>query len=134
MKRDELLAAAKEYSRMANQWFRDGGTALRAKEHEILAQAKLNAPGLKESVLDLTGLVRELRLHQDRIHDQLRDSFSADASPDAASLQVALATIDRSIADWVRLKEIFSENEDALLDILVHLDRLRRALRQPPPP
>ena len=88
----------------------------------------------KTLILDLTGLVRELRLHQDRIHDQLRDSFSPETSPDAASLKVVLATIDRAIADWVRLKEIFSDNEDALLDMLVHLDRLRRALRQLLPP
>ena len=61
MTQEELLAAAQQYSESASGWFRRGATALKEKEQEIFAQAKLEAPGLKEAVTDLTQVVRALR-------------------------------------------------------------------------
>ena len=37
--------------------------------------------------------------------------------------------VERSIAAWVRLREILPAQEDAILDLLVRLDRLRRGIR-----
>ena len=42
------------------------------------------------------------------------------------SAKVALIGIDRSIVAWAKLLSFFPEQEDKLLDILVHLERLRR--------
>jgi ABC-type sulfate transport system substrate-binding protein len=39
---------------------------------------------------------------------------------------VALIAIDRSIGAWGKLQEYFPEKTDSILDILLHLDRLRR--------
>jgi thiol-disulfide isomerase/thioredoxin len=49
-----------------------------------------------------------------------------DSDDNNGSAKVALIGIDRSIVAWATLLKIFSEQEDKLLDILVHLERLRR--------
>ena len=136
MTQEELLAAAQQYSQSANDWFRRGAAALKEKEQEIFAQAKLEAPGLKEAVTDLTQVVRALRQNQDQIHEHLRRGFDPQSSPSSASssatsaepgFRAALRAIDDSIHGWLRLKEVFPEREDAILDLLVLLERLRRA-------
>lgn len=43
------------------------------------------------------------------------------------SAKVALIAIDRSIGAWARLREHLSGEADAILDLLVQLERLRRA-------
>src|SRR5262245_37400190 len=140
MKRDELLAAAEEYAQKARQWFRDAEPALREKEKEILSQAKLDVPGLKESVTDLTKVVLALRTHQADILNQLRRAFSSDAPPGSKTapaaestqvcLQAALLAMESSIKGWLRLKEFFPDQEDAILLILVELGRLQRAVQK----
>ncbi|HXJ60457.1 MAG TPA: hypothetical protein VNU68_27750 [Verrucomicrobiae bacterium] len=140
MTQEELLAAAQQYSRTASEWFRNGEAALKEKETEILAQAKLEAPGLKEAVTDLTDVVRALRHNQDQIHENLRHGFQAQQAQSAASalapsaesaFNAALRAIDESIQSWLRLKEVFPESEDTILDLLVLLERLRRATLSP---
>ena len=42
------------------------------------------------------------------------------------SAKVALIAIDRSIAAWGQIYKHFPEHTNDILDILVHLDRLRR--------
>jgi len=139
MNRDELLAAAEEYAQKARQWFRDAEPALREKEKEIFTQAKLDAPGLKESVTDLTKVVLALRTHQADILNQLRRGFhsqpsaASKAAPPAGSIQVclqaALLAIESSIKGWLRLTEFFPDQEDTVLSILVELGRLQRAVQ-----
>ena len=51
------------------------------------------------------------------------DSWQSDAD---GSVKVALIGMDRSIGAWGALREYFPEKADDILDILVHLDRLRR--------
>jgi hypothetical protein len=62
--------------------------------------------------------------------DQTRDG--ADGSPSDAdgSAKVALVAIDRSIAAWARLHRHFAGEADAILDLLVRLERLRRAVER----
>jgi hypothetical protein len=62
--------------------------------------------------------------------DQERDGdhgFPGDAD---GSAKVALVAIDRSIGAWARLRDQFPAEADALLDLLVHLERLRRAVER----
>jgi len=139
MTQEELLAAADRYSRVASQWFRDGKDALREKEKEIVAQMELQAPGVKEAVADLTRVVRELRRNQGQIQEHLSRALDCpggpggevDANPPAeVASQTAWRLVDNSINGWLRLKEVFPESEDAILDMLIQLDRLRRAIQQ----
>lgn len=52
------------------------------------------------------------------------DGFPSDAD---GSAKVALVAIDRSIGAWARLREHLGGEADAMLDLLVQLERLRRA-------
>lgn len=51
----------------------------------------------------------------------------AECSDSNGSVKVALIGIDRSIAAWTRLRAHLPDRADELLDVLVRLDRLRRA-------
>jgi hypothetical protein len=51
------------------------------------------------------------------------DEIPEDAN---GSAKVALISIDRSIAAWSQMSRHFPERDDEILNIVLHLDRLRR--------
>ncbi len=55
------------------------------------------------------------------------DEFPKDSD---GSAKVALIAMDRSIAAWGELHRHFPDAEDDILDLLAHLDRLRRHAEQ----
>jgi len=134
-----LAQAAFAYSDMVDDWFHTGEDALHAKEEEILEQARLGIEQIKEEVASLTDVVEILRWYQPQIYVKLMRALDADPEREAAgphpkdsdgSAKVALIAIDRSIAAWLRMKEYFPARTDSILNLLVHLDRLRRAIEQ----
>jgi hypothetical protein len=46
------------------------------------------------------------------------------------SAKVALVSIDRSIGAWGTLREYFPGQGDRILDMFVHLDRLRKSIEK----
>jgi hypothetical protein len=131
-----LALAALQYSRLADDWFKSGEGTLRAKEDEVLAQAKLGVAGVNEEVASLTDVVEILRWYQHQIYVKLMRGLNADKEHEASSefpkdsdgsVKVALIGLDRSISAWLRMKDFFPEKTDSVLTMLVHLDRLRRS-------
>ncbi len=131
-----LAKSALAYDGMVDEWFESGEAALRAKEEDILAQAKLGVTRVKEEVASLTEVVEILRWYQHQIYVKLLRGLDADKEHEATSdfpkdsdgsVKVALIAMDRSIAAWLRLKEFFPDKTDSILTMLVYLDRLRRA-------
>jgi len=131
-----LAKAALRYSRMVDSWFKSGERLLREKGEEVLAQAKLGLPGVKEEVASLTDVVEILRWYQHPIYAKLmrgldrneEDEGTSRGPNDAdGSVKVALIAIDRSISAWMKMKDFFPAKTDSILTLLVHLDRLRRA-------
>ena len=55
------------------------------------------------------------------------DGFPSDAD---GSAKIALVAIDRSIGAWARLREHFAAHADTILDLLVRLEKLRRAVER----
>jgi hypothetical protein len=55
--------------------------------------------------------------------DDISDEFPKDSD---GSAKVALIAIDRSISAWGEIRKCFPEAGDKIIDLLVHLDRLRR--------
>jgi hypothetical protein len=130
-----LSKAAFAYDEMVDAWFEAGQDALRGKEEEILAQAKLGVETVKEEIASLTDVVEILRWYQQQIYVKLIRALDVDREQEAASAlpsdsdgsaKVALIAMDRSIAAWLRMKEFVPERADSILTMLVHLDRLRR--------
>jgi hypothetical protein len=64
------------------------------------------------------------RIHEREWDEEMRE-FPRDSD---GSAKIALIAIDRSMAAWARLRARFeNEHGDAILDLLVQLERLRRA-------
>jgi hypothetical protein len=58
--------------------------------------------------------------------EETSEDFEEFPKDSDGSAKVALIAIDRSIAAWGQMREHFPQRRDDILDILVHLDRLRR--------
>lgn len=71
-------------------------------------------------------LQRAVASRVDRARDG-DDGFPSDAD---GSAKVALVAIDRTIGAWARLRGHFATEADAILDLLVQLERLRRAVER----
>ena len=54
--------------------------------------------------------------------------FIADQAPADGSVKVALIGIDRSISAWGKLYKYFKLRQDDILDILLHLTKMRNKL------
>jgi hypothetical protein len=58
--------------------------------------------------------------------EQAPQSLSGFPKDSDGSAKIALIAVDRSIAAWGQMHQRLPQREDDILDILVHLDRLRR--------
>ena len=85
---------------------------------------------------ELNELVDVIRWYQNQIHVKImravmgrfeekneQDDYPKDSD---GSAKVALIGMDRSISAWGKMLSYFPEQEDELLNILVHLEKLRR--------
>ena len=135
----ECSRAAKAYVEMVKNWFDSTKGLFEKKAGELSLQARLELPKSDPAgeVADLEDSVDVIRWYQYFIYvklvravrgtfqetSQVLDEFPKDSD---GSAKVALIAIDRSIAAWGRIRRHFPKREDDILDILVHLDRLRR--------
>lgn len=62
----------------------------------------------------------------DEFDDEDGDEQQGENGDALGSAKIALIAMDRSLAAWARLREHLSEDADAIIDLLVQLDRLRR--------
>ncbi len=135
----ECCQAAKEYGQIVKKWFDSAGELFEQKADELGLQAELELPnsnpakeatGLKDAVdvirwyqhFIYVKLIRAIRGSTEETSQDLGE-FPKDSD---GSAKIALIAMDRSIAAWGQMLEYLPQREDNILDILVHLDRLRR--------
>ena len=70
--------------------------------------------------------VKLQRAVSSRVDDRCEGDGGYPSDADGAA-KIALVAIDRSVAAWARLRERLDAETDAMLDLLVRLERLRRA-------
>lgn len=114
---------------------------LSATAAELRAQARLGAGHPEETAAEIgdgldvvqwylffidVKLQRAVASRVDRDRDG-EDGFPSDAE---GSAKIALVAIDRSIGAWARLRRHLGGEADAILDLLVQLERLRRAVER----
>jgi len=123
-KNHECPCAAKVYGQMVNNWFDSAKDLFEEKADDLGLQVRLELPesdpaeeaaGLKDSV-DI------IRWYQHFIYVKLIRAVEGNLEETSQSLEA----IDRSIAAWGQMREHFPQRRDDILDVLVHLDRLRR--------
>ncbi len=106
---------------------------------ELQAQARLGAGHPEEIAADIGDALEVVQWYLYFIDVKLQRASASrvdrvregdDGLPNDAdgSAKIALVAIDRSIGAWARLRRQFASEADAILDLLVQLERLRRAV------
>ena len=136
--------AALTYSHMVDEWFNN---ELRLPLQHVRNLERRVEKGLvsvataKGELVRLNDCVEIIRWYQAFIYVKVcraflslveeEDDRSLAATRDSAgSAKVALIAIERSLAAWVAMREMFPEETDSMLEILIHLDRLRRSVKR----
>lgn len=137
-----------EYRRQADAWLKSSDTDLKAHAMSLLDAAR--SPFLREDVEEEARQIGEMievvawyhtfippkmsravrgllerDLEDGPEEDILRESRLHDAN---GSGKVTLVAIERSIAAWLRLREVLPAHESAILNMLAMLDRMRRGI------
>jgi len=129
-----------EYIRAVDRWFDEHEPSFRRREEELNRQLRLGVAGddPEAEAVRIGDAVEVVRWYQHQIAVKLaRAVSSADRHEELVpeepcgdsdgSAKVALLGIDRSLAAWSILRQCLPDPSETILDLLVQLDRLRRA-------
>ena len=133
--------AAHTYARMVDEWFNNELQLplryIRSLEDRVRDRS-LSVTDAKGDLVRLNDSVEVIRWHQHLIYVKLCRAFSSQVEEEGAkarapkdsdgSAKVALISVDYSIEAWSQLCDMFPVKSDSVLEILVHLDRLRRSI------
>jgi hypothetical protein len=144
-----LCRLAMQYMQQTDAWLKSSDADLKAHAQGLLEAAR--SPFAREGVEEEARQIGEMievvgwyhtfippkmsravggLLERDRADGPaagiLRESRLQDAN---GSAKVTLVAIERSIAAWLRLREVLPAHESAILDLLALLDRMRRGIR-----
>lgn len=135
-----LATASMAYIKLVDGWFEAAGPAFQAKEDALNAWARM---GFDEAELGaeanaLADAIAVIRWYQFFIHVKLQTALlhaSEELHPLLADeprhadgiAKISLIALDSSLDAWDTLGRMFPQRETETLEILAHLDRLRRA-------
>lgn len=139
-KNHDLSQAANHYSKMVDSWFESEYPLFEQRQDELNSIIKIGIGNVElyKEATEIKDSVKVIRWYQHQIYVKLVRALSHEEPVDIKAedniLQkdsdgfalVALIAIDRSMGAWGKLQEYFPEKTDSILDILLHLDRLRR--------
>lgn len=138
-KNHELSREAREYSDLVERWFDQDESLLEQRQDDLNTIVQLGLGGNEpyEEADSINDAIEVIHWYQHQIyvklmraltHDEVLEAIEDDLvqNDSNGSVKVALIGIDRSIGAWGKLREHFPESGDDTLDILIHLDRLRR--------
>ena len=139
VKNHECCGEARAYVEMVDTWFDSATEIFEEKGNELHLKAQLELPNddpVGEAV-NLKDAVEVIRWYQHQIYIKLMRAVRGKLDEESeimneypkdsdGSAKVALIAIDRSISAWGEMRNQFPERENDILDLLVHLDRLRR--------
>ncbi len=127
---EQCAQAAKQYIALTDNWF-DSARHLFEERQQA-----------SDDMTDIQEMLDILQWYKHQIYVKIMRALSGKYDRDIlpmldekpkdfdGSAKVALIGVDRSIAAWMALREFFFEQKDDIIDLLVHLDRLRKAIEQ----
>ena len=141
---NQLVRMAGDYMMSVKRWLDAAEPVLKAKEDELNLRARLELPGApspRPEAAEIQELLEVIQWYFTLIPAKVGRAVAgavrgvpeciADEPRDSdGSAKVALISIERSMAAWTRLRAHLPEQRDALLDMLVALDRLRRGVER----
>jgi len=137
--------AAHQYGKMVDKWFKDNKGLFEEEERKLNSAFLMQLPGddpeetaaAIQDALEVIGWyehqiwVKLMRaLHQEDRPELLDDDGKPFSRDSDGSAKVALLGIDRSIEAWGVLRRLLPAGTDSVLDIMVHLDRIRRRVER----
>lgn len=133
-----LLRQAKQYALSVGDWLRTEQALLEAQKKQIQEYLQIGIPSkeLARNFRVTRDAVDVIRWYQHQIHAKLKQAIFKEDDTHPAQfhirdfdgiVKVALIAMDRSIAAWIHLSDVFPDKSDTILTILLQLDRLRKA-------
>jgi len=139
----ECCRAAKVYGEMVDDWFDSARDLFGQKEDDLNLNVLPEIPnvgplGEPDSFEDA---VQVIRWYQHQIYVKLMRAIRGDLeekpeifdefpNDSDGSAKVALIAIDRSIAAWGEVRNHYPLSDSDILDLLAHLDRIRRKVER----
>jgi hypothetical protein len=134
---------AKTYSEMVKDWFDSAQEFFNNKANDLSLKVQIELPesNPQAEAMDLKDAVDNIRWYQHQIYVKLcravtsaleeeKENDEIKSRDSDGSVKVSLIGIDRSIDAWDRLCNHFPEQQDNILNILAHLDRLRKKVEK----
>jgi len=132
---------AMQYTKAVKEWFDTSGHTFKEKEDELNSEYQLEIPNTNpiEESAEIVDAVEVIRWYQHQIYVKIMRAFHSREFDDIdemdefpkdsdGSAKVALLGIDNSIDAWEKLRINLTDEEDRILDIIIHLDKLRKDL------
>jgi hypothetical protein len=129
---------ANKYTSLVKEWFESSENLFLDKEEELNNQLDLNIAGTNpvEASDKIKDSIEVILWYQHQIYVKIMRALNSkflevredwdDIPKDSdGSAKVALIGIENSIIAWELLNHQLRDNKDSILDILIHLDRLR---------
>lgn len=142
-KNHECCRAAKVYGEMVDNWFDSMEDLFEKNEDEVNLKDQYELENVypfekSEGIEDAVQVIRWykhliyvklMRAIRGNLEDKTEalDEYAKDSD---GSAKVALIAIDRSMAAWGEIREHFPLHDDNILDLLKHLDCLRRKVEE----
>ena len=133
----ELSKTSYQYAEKVDSWFKRYQDIFKERQKALVKELEIGLEKKQlfkeaESIGDATEVIRWYQ-HQVYVKlmraltkpdfDEDEDEIQNDSN---GSAKVALIGINRSIGAWAKLYELFPEQSDTILDILLQLDRLKK--------
>jgi len=135
----ECCRAAKDYGRMVDDWFDSAKYLFEEKTEELNLKLELQVPDSNPAgeAASIENCAEIIRWYQHFIYAKLAgavrgslEDYETGNEDSRGSAKTALIAMDRSVGAWGQMGEHFPQYKDDILDILVHLDRLRRKTQE----
>ena len=143
-RRHDLAERSLEYIRQVDHWFEEAAPLFKKKGLALESMVRMNVSGVdvESEARALQNVVEVVRWYEPFIHVKLQralhsqmdevaeedEEMRAFPKDSEGTAKVALIAMDRSIGAWGQLLRTFPERETPTLELLVYLDRLRRAV------
>ncbi len=134
----ELSQSAHKYTDLVDSWFDKNQAIFKHRERDLKTELSIGLEQKKlvdeaKSIVDATEVIGwyqhqiYVKIMRALTHPEIDEKFEDEIQNDSnGSAKVALIGMDRSIGAWARLHDHFPDQSDEILDILLHLDRLRK--------
>jgi hypothetical protein len=132
--------AAKRYSNMVSEWIERNEDFLKEREKVLTRELELGIAEPEATAASIIDALEVIRWYQMQItvklvralegeyvlKETMEDEEMCDILKDSdGSAKVALIGIDRSVGAWGDLQNHFPEQSDSIMNVLVHISKLR---------